>query len=426
MMRAKLQEYAITAERGNKVQMAVAIVSDGAVDAIPVGGTISLSNSTVVSSAAIGSLVGTLSVVGGSGTYIYSLTSNPGGLFAIVGSALNVAASLSAGSKPITISASNGVDPAILNTFTVTVTAAVVAPSGSVSITGSTVVLSTLTAVTGTWAGTAPITFAYQWKRAGTNVGTNSSTYATVAADIGSTMTVVVTGTNAGGSGNATSAATAAITGIVPANAGGANLPAISGSTVVGGVLTTTNGTWTGTPAPTFTRQWKSAGVNVGTGLTTYTTVPGDVGNTITVVVTATNVAGSANATSAATGVITASSTLPANSGGANLPTISGSTAQGATLTATSGIWTGSPAPTYAYQWKRGATNVGTNSINYTTLVGDVGSTITVVVTATNVAGSANATSAAFGPIVAGGPSAGLMAFNTVSGSKYVTLLEDI
>jgi hypothetical protein len=125
MMRAKLQEYAITAERGEKVNMAVSIVSDGEVEAIPVGGVIHLSNSTVVSSAAIGSLVGTLSVVGGSGTYTYSLTSNPGGLFAIAGSALNVAAALTAGSKPITISASNGVDPAILNTFTITVAAAI-------------------------------------------------------------------------------------------------------------------------------------------------------------------------------------------------------------------------------------------------------------------------------------------------------------
>ena len=47
-------------------------------------------------------------------------------------------------------------------------------------------------------------------------------------------------------------------------------------TTVQGTLYTTTNGTWSGSPAPTFTRQWKSDAANVGTGLTTYTTVAGD------------------------------------------------------------------------------------------------------------------------------------------------------
>lgn len=53
------------------------------------------------------------------------------------------------------------------------------------------------------------------------------------------------------------------------------------------------------------------------------------------------------------------------------------------------GNWSGSPAPTYAYQVKANGTNV---SLPYTALVGDV---FTVVVTATNTAGSASATSSA-------------------------------
>jgi len=281
---------------------------DEAGNATTMGPVVVISNSTIPETATIGTTVGALSVSGGSGTYTYSFLSNPGSLFAISGSNLNTAAALTPGDKPITIRASGGTPSPVDRVFNITVTLVPVAPSGSVSISGSTVVGSVLTAVTGTWAGTAPITFAYQWKRAGTNVGTNSSTYTTVAGDIGSTMTVVVTATNAGGSGGATSAATAAITGIAPANAGGANLPTILGSTPQGSTLTATSGTWTGTPTPTYAYQWKSAGVNVGTGLTTYTTVLGDVGNTMTVVVTATNVAGSANATSSAFGPITAAS----------------------------------------------------------------------------------------------------------------------
>ena len=76
-------------------------------------------------------------------------------------------------------------------------------------------------------------------------------------------------------------------------------------------------------------------------------------------------------------------------------PAISGTAVVGQVLTTTTGTWTGSPAPTYSYQWKRGATNIGTNSSTYTLVQADAGNTsnITCVVTATNTAGSANATS---------------------------------
>ena len=75
--------------------------------------------------------------------------------------------------------------------------------------------------------------------------------------------------------------------------------------------------------------------------------------------------------------------------------TISGTSVVGQVLTATASGVTGTPAPTLSYQWKRGATNIGTNSTTYTLVAADAGNTsnITCVVTATNAAGSANATS---------------------------------
>lgn len=83
-------------------------------------------------------------------------------------------------------------------------------------------------------------------------------------------------------------------------------LPVISSSSpVVGTPETTTNGTWTG--SPTFAYQWQSAGSNVGTNSSSYTPVIGDIGNTLTVVVTATNGSGSTPATSSATSVVTSS-----------------------------------------------------------------------------------------------------------------------
>lgn len=80
-------------------------------------------------------------------------------------------------------------------------------------------------------------------------------------------------------------------------------LPAITGTAQVGQTLTSSNGTWSG--SPTFTRQWKANGTNIsGATNSTYVPVVGDIGKTITVTVTATNAGGSATATSAATAAV--------------------------------------------------------------------------------------------------------------------------
>lgn len=75
-------------------------------------------------------------------------------------------------------------------------------------ISGTNIVGQTLSCTTGTWTGGGTITYAYQWKRNGTNIlGANSSTYVLVQADAGNTanITCVVTATNSGGSTSATS-----------------------------------------------------------------------------------------------------------------------------------------------------------------------------------------------------------------------------
>jgi predicted secreted protein len=74
-------------------------------------------------------------------------------------------------------------------------------------------------------------------------------------------------------------------------------LPSISGTPQVGQVLTAHAGTWSGNPS--FTYQWRNAGVDIGGATSvTYTPVVGDIGDVLTVRVTATNTSGSANATS--------------------------------------------------------------------------------------------------------------------------------
>ncbi len=66
--------------------------------------------------------------------------------------------------------------------------------------------------------------------------------------------------------------------------------PVASGLTVPTSVLSTTNGTWSGYPAPTFTYQWKADGVPiVGATANTYVVQAGDIGKSISVTVYGTN-----------------------------------------------------------------------------------------------------------------------------------------
>jgi len=93
--------------------------------------------------------------------------------------------------------------------------------------------------------------------------------------------------------------------------------PVVSGTAVVGQVLTVSNGTWTGSPT-SYAYQWQDCDASAtncspiaGAPAATYTIVAGDVGSTIRAVVTASNAGGSASANSAPTGVVTSGGPAP-------------------------------------------------------------------------------------------------------------------
>lgn len=66
--------------------------------------------------------------------------------------------------------------------------------------------------------------------------------------------------------------------------------PVASGLTVPTSILSVTDGTWSGYPAPTFTYQWNANGVPiVGATSNTYEVQIGDVGQTITATVFGSN-----------------------------------------------------------------------------------------------------------------------------------------
>ena len=85
-------------------------------------------------------------------------------------------------------------------------------------------------------------------------------------------------------------------------------LPAVVGTANVGQQLTATSGTWTGTDPITYTHQWQrcnGACSDIASQTASiYTVVSGDIGSSLRVVVTATNVAGSDSAESTGTVIV--------------------------------------------------------------------------------------------------------------------------
>ena len=179
--------------------------------------------------------------------------------------------------------------------------------------------------------------------------------------------------------------------------------PVISGDIGLGGELITTNGTWVGDPVIAYSYQWNRNGIAIlGATNSTYTITISDSNKNITCTVTATNDTGSANATSNTISIpvfLAPSNTIA--------PAITGTAQEGQTVTCSTGTWTGTAPITYAYQWKRNGSNIGsaTNS-TYTLVTADVSQSITCEVTASNAVGSANATSNTITPIAAIDPDA--------------------
>ena len=83
-------------------------------------------------------------------------------------------------------------------------------------------------------------------------------------------------------------------------------------------------------------------------------------------------------------------------------PAVTGNAWTGQVLTCSTGTWTGSPTPSYTYQWTRDGSNiVGETASTYTVVSGDVTHAVVCVVTATNEAGSATHNSNSVTPTTA-------------------------
>ncbi len=273
----------------------------------------------------------------------------------------------------------------------------------------------TVVADPGEWSGTS-ISHDYQWDRCDiygsdcTDIsGATGLSYETVSADAAQTLRLEVTATNSGGSGSA-------FTGfaVVTADEGapvsfyidGAR-PHLSGVAEIGETLTLTDGIWSGAQPITFDRQWLRC-PPYGGGCETipasgssYTLTSADEGWYIWVVVVGTNTNGNSSGYSNNSDVV-AGTGSPVNQ---VLPTAAGVSGaqEGETVYAQPGVWGGAqPMTGFAYQWRICDVNgsscseiSGATGDTYTPASGDVNHRLRVVVTATNSAGSSNATSEA-------------------------------
>jgi hypothetical protein len=202
----------------------------------------------------------------------------------------------------------------------------------------------TLTASPGTYSGTTPITYSYQYRRCDKTGGscsdiggsTTQTTYKLTSADVGNTVRVRVTASNSSGSTTATSVPSAVIQKASPAPAPPKNTsaPTLSGTPQEGQTLTANPGSYSGSTPITYQFQYrrcdKTGGSCSNSGGTTTQTIykltSADVGDTIRVNVTATNKDGATTATSAATGVIAAppvTNGCPSGSGGIDVSKLS-------------------------------------------------------------------------------------------------------
>jgi hypothetical protein len=193
--------------------------------------------------------------------------------------------------------------------------------------------------------------------------------------------------------------------------------PTITGTAQQGQTLTEHRGSWANYPASSYAVQWEDcddSGCSPIPGATgsTYVLQASDVGESIAVQETATNLGGpSQAATSGQTPVVVP--LAPVNQGP---PAIVGTVAQGQTLNEQHGQWTGNPSG-YAVQWQRCdgdglscAAIPGATGQSYVPQAADLGRRLSAQETASNAGGTSPAASSPPTAPVAGAAAANILA----------------
>ena len=218
--------------------------------------------------------------------------------------------------------------------------------------------------------------------------------------------------------------AAAALAATAPTNS---SPPTVSGTAQQGQTLTASTGSWSGDSPISYMFRWQrcngsggSCGDISGATGQTHTVVSSDVGRTLRVVVTATNLVGSSSAASSPSGVVV-SVTKPSATA---QPNPHGTAQVGQTVTVDNGSWNGTQPISFTYQWQR-CNSAGTCSnlggatkSSYVPATSDTGYRLRAVVTAKNSAGSTSIASNVTAPVLAAVGAPANTAKPTISGSS--------
>jgi DNA-binding beta-propeller fold protein YncE len=192
----------------------------------------------------------------------------------------------------------------------------------------------------------------------------------------------------------------------------GAGVPVVSGNAVVGSTLSCSQGTWgpdllssLDYRAPqSFAYSWSENGTPIA-GATSSSITAGSPGSYVCQV-TASNHAGPTAQSSAAFTVPGPSPPPPpppAPPTDESVPQIAGTTTVGQSLSASTGMWSGTAPISFTEQWQRcdpGCSNIAhATGSSYKLAAADLSARMRVIVTASNSVGSAPASSSEVGPI---------------------------
>jgi GH24 family phage-related lysozyme (muramidase) len=170
---------------------------------------------------------------------------------------------------------------------------------------------------------------------------------------------------------------------VVSLNSEPTGIVAITGTSTQGQTLTASNTLADADGLGTITYTWKAGTTTVGTG-STYTLTQAEVGKTMTV--TASYIDGYGTAESTTSSATSAVANI--NDSPTGTVSITGTSTQGQTLTASNTLADADGLGTIIYTWKAGTTTVGTGS-TYTLTQAEVGKTMTVTASYTDGLGTA-------------------------------------
>jgi alpha-tubulin suppressor-like RCC1 family protein len=137
--------------------------------------------------------------------------------------------------------------------------------------------------------------------------------------------------------------------------------PSISGTAQVGQTLTANDGTWTGTPTPTFTYQWYTCTAKITSATQTVPGTCSEISTTENTLELTSAHAGkymTVEVTGTSTGTdpvswlaISTATTVKMRAVNTVRPSISGTARVGKRLTVNKGTWTGTPTPKFTRKW---------------------------------------------------------------------------